>query len=91
MSAETMTCPFAGAAAPQPKPRLRGNRDWWPDQLDLSVLHQRPVQGNPMGGAFNYAHAFKTLDLDAVVEDLHALMTDSQDWWPADWGHYGPL
>ena len=69
----------------------RGNRDWWPEQLNLSILHQNPPAGNPMGETFNYAEAFKKLDLDAVKADLHALMTDSQDWWPADWGHYGPF
>ncbi|MFQ6549691.1 catalase/peroxidase HPI [Aestuariibius sp. 2305UL40-4] len=69
----------------------RGNRDWWPEQLNLSILHQNPPAGNPMGETFDYAEAFKKLDLDAVKADLHALMTDSQDWWPADWGHYGPF
>jgi catalase-peroxidase len=67
------------------------NRDWWPNQLNLSVLHQHSSKSNPMGEAFNYAEAFGTLDLDAVVKDLHALMTDSQPWWPADYGHYGPF
>jgi catalase-peroxidase len=65
------------------------NRDWWPNQLKLKVLN--PPQGDPMGQDFNYAHEFKSLDLDAVKHDLHALMTDSQDWWPADFGHYGPF
>ena len=67
------------------------NRDWWPNQLDLRVLHQHSTLSNPMGGAFDYAKEFKSLDLDAVIKDLHALMTDSQDWWPADFGHYGGL
>ncbi len=67
------------------------NRDWWPNQLDLHVLHQYSSLSNPMGEAFDYAKEFKTLDLQAVVKDLHALMTDSQDWWPADFGHYGGL
>ncbi len=67
------------------------NRLWWPNQLDLSVLHQNPPAGNPMGEAFNYAEAFKRLDLKAVKQDIFALMTTSQDWWPADFGHYGPL
>jgi len=75
-------CPFAGG---------RMNRDWWPNQLNLQVLHQRSSLANPMGEAFDYAKEFRSLDLHAVVEDLHALMTDSQDWWPADFGHYGPL
>ena len=67
------------------------NRDWWPNQLQLDMLHQHSSKSNPMGEAFDYAEAFKTLDLDAVVADLHALMTDSQPWWPADYGHYGPF
>jgi catalase-peroxidase len=67
------------------------NRDWWPHQLDLGVLHQHSSLSDPMGEEFDYAEAFKTLDLPAVIKDLHALMTDSQDWWPADFGHYGPL
>ena len=69
----------------------RANRDWWPNQLDLSVLHQHSALSNPMGEAFDYAEAFKTLDLAALKADLTALMTDSQEWWPADFGHYGPL
>ncbi len=69
----------------------RGNRDWWPNQLNLDILHQRSEKSDPMGADFDYAAEFKTLDLDAVVADLTALMTDSQDWWPADWGHYGGL
>ena len=85
-------CPFSGSAAQKnASPRLRGNRDWWPQALDLAVLHQHSVRGNPLGEDFQYAEAFKTLDLDAVIGDLTALMTDSQDWWPADYGHYGPL
>ncbi|AFM00048.1 catalase/peroxidase HPI [Desulfitobacterium dehalogenans ATCC 51507] len=67
------------------------NKDWWPNQLNLSVLHQNSVLGNPMDPDFNYAEEFKKLDLEAVKKDLYALMTDSQDWWPADYGHYGPL
>ena len=67
------------------------NRDWWPDQLNLDILHHNSPASNPMGAAFNYAQAFKTLDLEALKKDLHALMTDSQDWWPADFGHYGGL
>jgi catalase-peroxidase len=69
----------------------RGNRDWWPQSLSLEVLNQHSPRSDPMGPAFNYAEAFKSLDLDAVIADLHALMTDSQDWWPADFGHYGGL
>jgi catalase-peroxidase len=69
----------------------RFNRDWWPNQLNLQVLHQHSSLSNPMGETFDYAKEFKSLDLNAVIKDLHALMTDSQDWWPADYGHYGPL
>ena len=69
----------------------RSNRDWWPNQLNLRILHQNAPMTNPIGRSFDYAEAFKTLDLDAVKADLTALMTDSQDWWPADFGHYGPL
>jgi catalase-peroxidase len=78
-------CPFNhGASAPT-------NRDWWPSQVDLKVLHQHSPLSDPMGEEFDYAKEFKSLDLDAVIKDLHALMTDSQDWWPADFGHYGGL
>ena len=79
---------------PSPTPkrtRPRTNKDWWPNQVDLSVLHQHPAQSNPMGEGFNYADEFKTLDLDALKRDLVAVMTTSQEWWPADYGHYGPL
>ncbi|MCR9087677.1 MAG: catalase/peroxidase HPI [Rhodobacteraceae bacterium] len=69
----------------------RSNREWWPNQLNLKILHQNQPAGDPMGGAFDYAKAFEALDLDTVKEDLYALMTDSQDWWPADYGHYGPF
>ena len=89
MSSETK-CPASGARrhtlAGSP-----GNAGWWPDQLNLKLLNQNSPLIDPMGEAFDYSKAFKTLDLDAVVKDLHALMTDSQDWWPADYGHYGPL
>ena len=78
-------CPFNhGASAP-------ANRDWWPKQLNLEVLHQHSSLSDPMGADFDYAKEFKSLDLKAVIKDLHALMTDSQDWWPADFGHYGGL
>lgn len=90
MSAEPK-CPFSGDKNKPAPSRARGNRDWWPNALNLSILHQHSPQSNPMGPAFDYAEEFKSLDLDAVVKDLHALMTDSQDWWPADFGHYGPL
>ena len=85
MATETQ-CPFAPTAANTPTPR-----DWWPDQLNLDILHQQSIESDPMGAAFDYAREFETLDLDAVVKDLKTLMTDSQDWWPADYGHYGPL
>ncbi|NIQ90457.1 MAG: catalase-peroxidase, partial [Gammaproteobacteria bacterium] len=67
------------------------NRDWWPNQLNLKILHQNSHMSNPMGEEFNYAEEFKKLDLEALKKDLYALMTDSQDWWPADYGHYGGL
>ncbi len=79
------------AEAPARPPRAKSNRDWWPNQLDLSVLHQNPPAGDPMGAEFDYAEEFKTLDLDALKADVNEVMTTSQDWWPADYGHYGPL
>jgi catalase-peroxidase len=78
-------CPFTGGTP------ARTNRDWWPNQVNLQMLHQHSSLSNPMGEAFDYARDFESLDLNAVIEDLHALMTDSQDWWPADFGHYGGL
>ncbi|BAV50828.1 catalase-peroxidase [Mesorhizobium loti] len=78
-------CPVAHGAVG------RTNRDWWPNQLNVQILHQQSSLSDPMGEAFDYAEEFKSLDLDAVIKDLHALMTDSQEWWPADFGHYGPL
>ncbi len=72
-------------------PGATSNRDWWPNQLRLDVLHQHSSLSNPMSGDFNYAEEFKSLDLAAVKKDLLALMTDSKEWWPADFGHYGPL
>ena len=85
MSTEAQ-CPFHHAAGGG-----TSNRDWWPNQLRLDLLHQHSSKSNPMGEDFNYAEEFKSLDLAAVKKDLAALMTDSQDWWPADFGHYGPL
>jgi catalase-peroxidase len=84
-------CPFSGAALKPTVAGARTNADWWPNQLNLNILQQHSELSNPMGETFNYAEEFKTLDLDAVVQDLHALMTDSQEWWPADYGHYGPF
>src|SRR3954466_8041198 len=78
----TKKCPFSGG---------QRNRDWWPDQLDLHPLHRNSSLSDPMGEAFDYAKEFKALDLNAVMQDLRARMTDSQEWWPADFGHYGPL
>jgi len=83
-------CPF-GHGAQHKSGKGTSNKDWWPNQIDLGVLHQQSDLSNPMGKDFNYAKEFKSLDLDAVKKDLYALMTDSQDWWPADYGHYGPL
>ncbi len=90
MSTETK-CPFPGAALKPTVAGARTNADWWPNQLNLKILQQHSELSDPMGKAFNYAEEFKSLDLHAVVKDLHALMTDSQDWWPADYGHYGPF
>jgi len=83
--ADGSKCPVTGGT------RAHTNRDWWPNQLSLQVLRQHSSLSNPLGEAFDYAKAFKSLDLDAVIKDLHALMTDSQEWWPADFGHYGGL
>jgi catalase-peroxidase len=80
------TCPITGHGT-----HPRTNRDWWPNQLDVSVLHRNPPAGSPMGEGFDYAEAFSTLDLEAVKRDITQVMTTSQDWWPADYGHYGPL
>jgi catalase-peroxidase len=85
MMDDVTKCPFSGGT------RAHTNRDWWPNQLNLSALHQNSPLSDPMGEAFDYAKEFKTLDLNAVIKDLHALMTDSQPWWPADFGHYGGL
>jgi catalase-peroxidase len=84
-------CPFAGGGRKHTLAGAQTNAAWWPNQLNLKILHQHSPLSDPMGEAFNYAEEFKSLDLDAVIKDLHALMTTSQDWWPADYGHYGPL
>ncbi len=83
---EAGKCPVAHGGKPG-----RSNRDWWPDQLDIGMLHNNSTKSDPMGEGFDYAKEFESLDLDAVMADLKALMTDSQEWWPADFGHYGPL
>ena len=90
MSNET-NCPFSGGTRKHAVAGASTNSDWWPNQLSLKILHQHSPQSNPMGEAFDYAKEFKSLDLDAVIKDLQALMTTSQDWWPADYGHYGPF
>ena len=91
-SAAAGQCPVAHGGAPAArKSSRRGNRDWWPESLSLNTLSQHSPRANPMDSGFDYAEAFKSLDLNAVIQDLHALMTDSQDWWPADFGHYGGL
>ncbi|MFZ1021005.1 MAG: catalase/peroxidase HPI [Halobacteriota archaeon] len=88
---EDSKSPGTGSADKHTAGRGTSNRDWWPNQLNLRILHQNSSLSNPMGEAFNYAEEFKTLDLEALKKDLYALMTDSQDWWPADYGHYGGL
>jgi catalase-peroxidase len=84
-------CPVAGGDRGHTTVLARVNRDWWPNQLNVHVLHQHSELSDPMGKSFNYAKEFQSLDLDAVIKDLHAVMTDSQAWWPADYGHYGPF
>ena len=90
MSTESK-CPMSGGAPRLTMTGVSTNADWWPNQVKLNVLHQHSPLSDPMGKEFNYAEEFKTLDLNAVIKDLHALMTDSQAWWPADYGHYGPF
>ncbi len=84
-------CPFSSGTTKHTVSGSTSNKSWWPEQLSLNVLHQHSTNSNPLGENFNYAKAFKSLDLNAVVKDLHTLMTDSQEWWPADYGHYGPF
>jgi catalase-peroxidase len=93
MSSELNKCPFTGAGTPPKHPTGRGttNRDWWPNALNIKILSQHSSSVNPMDKKFNYAKEFKKLNLKALKKDLAKLMTDSQDWWPADYGHYGPL
>jgi len=90
MSGESK-CPFMGGIQRAAAGHGTSNRDWWPNQLNLDILHQHSPRANPMGESFNYAEAFKSLDFAALKADLFELMTTSQDWWPADYGHYGPL
>ncbi len=88
---EESKCPITGKAGSTTASRGTSNRDWWPNQLNLNILHQHAPASNPMDPDFNYAKEFKKLDLAAVKKDLAKLMTDLQEWWPADWGHYGGL
>src|SRR5579864_7156164 len=84
-------CPFSGGALKQSAGSGTGNRDWWPNQLKLNILRQNSALSNPMDEAFNYAQEFNSLDLDALKKDIFEVMTTSQEWWPADYGHYGPF
>ncbi len=88
---EEMKCPVTGKTRKALSGGGTSNRDWWPNRLNLKILHQNSSLSNPMGADFKYSEEFKKLDLDAIKKDLYALMTDSQEWWPADYGHYGPL
>ncbi|MDP3448931.1 MAG: peroxidase family protein, partial [Eubacteriales bacterium] len=88
---ETVRCPVTGKTRGPVAGGGTSNRDWWPNLLDLEILHQHSNLSNPMEDTFDYKKEFLSLDLAAVKQDLYALMTDSKDWWPADYGHYGPL
>ena len=94
-SNSTAQCPVMGHVSPvsarHTAAGVMSNHDWWPSQLNLKILHQNSAKGNPMDGSFDYSEEFKKLDLSILKKDLEALMTESQDWWPADYGHYGPL
>ncbi len=90
-SGDVSKCPFMNGTVPQGAGAGTRNHDWWPNQLKLSILRQHSALSNPMGESFNYVEAFKSLDLEALKKDLHELMTSSQEWWPADYGHYGPF
>jgi len=90
-SATAGKCPVVHGARTLASAAIRSNRDWWPNQLNLKMLHQHSALSNPLGASFSYAEEFRKLDLDALMQDIHALMTTSQAWWPADYGHYGPF
>lgn len=89
--ADDAKCPVMHGPGRHTIAGARNNASWWPNQLNLKILHQHSEKSNPYGKSLDYAKAFKGLELDAVIKDLHALMTDSQEWWPADYGHYGPF
>jgi len=84
-------CPFTGHSSEKGSKGGTQNQDWWPNLLNINILRQHGVASNPMGSAFNYAKAFASLDLDALKKDIEDVMTDSKEWWPADYGHYGPF
>ena len=84
-------CPVTGKTAAPTSNSGTTNKDWWPNHLNIKMLHQNPSSLNPLDEDFNYAEEFKKLDLNAVKQDIYELMTTSQEWWPADYGHYGPL
>src|SRR5215510_10358384 len=91
LMSEESKCPVTGKAFTHPAGGGTTNRDWWPNQLKLDILHQHSPKSSPMGEGFDYTKEFRSLDLAAVKKDLREVMTNSQDWWPADFGHYGPL
>ncbi|MEQ8838169.1 MAG: catalase-peroxidase, partial [Lacipirellulaceae bacterium] len=91
MSTNLSQCPYLNPSSRHTAAGVQNNGDWWPNQLNLKILHQHSRLTNPMEEEFDYAEAFKSLDYQALKQDLHNLMTDSQDWWPADYGHYGPF
>ena len=84
-------CPVSHGSSDQHTNRAQTNKEWWPDQVNLGILHQHDKKTNPMSDGFKYSEEFKKLDYDALKKDLNDLMTDSQEWWPADYGHYGPF
>jgi len=84
-------CPFMGGITKQTSAKVSSNPSWWPNQLNIKILHQHSLNSNPLGESFSYAEAFKTLNLSLVKKDIFELMVTSQNWWPADYGHYGPF